>query len=142
LSENLCNNLNLNGIKNSFNDLNDIRKNASETSSKYKELELNFNSGDKKISLETLTHLKSKLDELKRKEEIAVKDLDVKVKSAVKYSDNTIKESDDNKIVENIKDSDNKSSLFYLDELLTNFDSLNGILKLVVYMIFSSSIIL
>ena len=50
---------------------------------------------------------------------------------------------EDEKIKELINDSIKKSSLFdYLDELFSNFDSLNGVSKLAFTMVFSSSIIL
>lgn len=142
LSDNLGNDLNINGLKLSFDSLYKIKKDTSEVESKFKDLDGKFKNGDKSIKEETLTQLQAKLEELKRKESRAIKEVDDKLKSAVKYSDDTIKESDNNKIIDIIKGGDKKSSLFYLDELLTNFESLNGILKLVVYMIFSSSIIL
>ena len=141
IAENFRHKLNLANIVNSNEECKKLELEKSELQKTLNEKTVKFNSGDKKITknfveLEEITSLLAKKDE-----EIA--GANVKLRGEIeigKKSSLEISKLDNSEVEKTINEK--KSSIFNLDELLTNFESLNGISKLAFTTLFSSSVIL
>ena len=107
-----------------------------------KKKKVKFEKGDKSITQEMLRIDEMKKVELDLKENQSINELEKNIAKGVNFANEISKENDENKILEKINENVKKSTMFNLDELLTNFESLSGIYKLAYTMIFSSSIIL
>jgi hypothetical protein len=91
---------------------------------------------------------KLQLKLLESKESRVEKELEQSIESGRKYSQEISQEPDDQKVLDKINEEINKSSIFGLDieklltELWDNFETFDGITKLVFVMLLSNSLIL
>lgn len=134
--------MNLDSIDRCYKDLDSIRKEKSDLMKVLEEKKVKFEKGDKSITQEMLRIDEMKKVELDLKENQSINELEKNIAKGVNFANEISKENDENKILEKINENVKKSTMFNLDELLTNFESLSGIYKLAYTMIFSSSIIL
>jgi hypothetical protein len=132
--------LNLERIEKDYNELDKIIKAKSELTKTIQEKKVNFERGDKSISQEMIRNEEMKIVELVLLEDKAKNTMQKNIAKGVKFSKEVSNENNESKILEMINEK--KSTIFDLDDLLANFDSLNGISKLACSMILSSSIIL
>ena len=134
--------MNLDSIDRCYKDLDSIRKEKSDLMKVLEEKKVKFEKGDKSITQEMLRIDEMKKVELDLKENQSINELEKNIAKGVNFANEISKENNENKILEKINENVKKSTMFNLDELLTNFESLSGIYKLAYTMIFSSSIIL
>lgn len=93
------------------------------------------------INEEILRKLETTTNNLERSEEGVLSELKKSIEAGTKFTNSISKENNDIEILKMINDV-KKSSVFDLDEILTRFESLDGISKLAFVITFSSSIIL
>ncbi len=139
-ANNFSHRLNLERIEKDYNELDKIIKAKSELTKTIQEKKVNFERGDKSISQEMIRNEEMKIVELVLLEDKAKNTMQKNIAKGVKFSKEVSNENNESKILEMINEK--KSTIFDLDDLLANFDSLNGISKLACSMILSSSIIL
>ena len=106
--------------------------------------EANYRKNGDLKDLEIIQKYKRQLQALQPKEARADAELKLDIDRASKFTKEISKETDGNKILEMVTDDDDiqKSSVFNLEELWTQFNSFDGITKLTCIMMFSSYFIL
>jgi len=142
VANNFVHKLQIHSIKGSYSGW---EGNQQEQSELYKALEANKdawkNDGDVK-HLEKNKIVEVKIQGLKIQERRHMADLKANINKASRFSEELSKETDENKVLEMISDEIKKSSIFDLEELWTNFETLNGISKIVITMLFANYFIL
>jgi hypothetical protein len=143
-SNNLIQRIHIDNINKNYNNLDTIRDNRSEVEKAVlAERDKVKWDTDTKNDPETnlvLLRLTNKLKELDRQETTELKDLAQNIKKAQIFAHQISKQEDEVTILDMLNAK--KSSVFNLDEIWTNFESLSGLLKVANLMIFSNCIIL
>ena len=133
--------MNFHNIDSAYNKLNLLKNENSILEEKIKNNRAKLNAGDNSVSNEiAIQETQSQALELNISR--ATKDLGDTINIGVKFSSSLAKEKDEDKILAIVNNDVNKSSVLDLDQLYNNFDSLNGIQKLMLTLLFSSSLIL
>lgn len=101
-----------------------------------------FKAGEDDTIQSEVRKYKLRLYALELEEKRAHSELSQTIESGHKFATEVTKEPDESKLLSFINEDLKNSTFFNLDELFSNFESLNGITKLVVLMMGSSYVIL